>query len=47
MSYSPDRACLWWRGAIYVDKILRGIDPAGQYSCRPNSILLSISGRRN
>jgi putative ABC transport system substrate-binding protein len=28
MSYSPDRADLWRRGAIYVDKILRGIDPA-------------------
>jgi len=28
MSYSPDRADLWRRGALYVDKILRGIDPA-------------------
>ena len=28
MSYSPDRADLWRRGAIYVDKVLRGVDPA-------------------
>jgi ABC-type uncharacterized transport system substrate-binding protein len=28
MSYSPDRADLWRRGATYVDKVLRGIDPA-------------------
>jgi putative ABC transport system substrate-binding protein len=28
MSYSPDRADMWRRGAIYVDKILRGMNPA-------------------
>jgi putative ABC transport system substrate-binding protein len=28
MSYSPDRADLWRRGAIIVDKILRGAKPA-------------------
>jgi putative ABC transport system substrate-binding protein len=28
MSYSPDRADLWRRGAIFVDKILKGVKPA-------------------
>jgi ABC-type uncharacterized transport system substrate-binding protein len=28
MSYSPDRADLWRRGAGYVDKVLRGVKPA-------------------
>jgi putative tryptophan/tyrosine transport system substrate-binding protein len=27
MSYSPDRADLWRRGAIYVDKVLKGARP--------------------
>lgn len=28
MSYSPDRADLWRRGAVFVDKILKGANPA-------------------
>jgi putative ABC transport system substrate-binding protein len=28
MSYSPDRADLWRRGAVIVDKILKGVKPA-------------------
>jgi putative ABC transport system substrate-binding protein len=28
MSYSPDRADLWHRCAVYVDKILKGASPA-------------------
>jgi hypothetical protein len=36
--YSPDRADLWRRGAIYVDKILRGIDPADLPVQQPTQI---------
>jgi len=28
ISYSPDRNDLWRRGAIILDKVLKGIDPA-------------------
>ena len=28
MSFGPDRADLWRRGAIYVDKVLKGVKPA-------------------
>jgi putative tryptophan/tyrosine transport system substrate-binding protein len=27
MSYGPSRSALWWRAAIYVDKILKGTKP--------------------
>jgi putative ABC transport system substrate-binding protein len=28
MSYAPDFREIWWRGAAYVDKILKGASPA-------------------
>jgi putative ABC transport system substrate-binding protein len=43
MSYSPDRADLWRRGAIYVDKILRGIDPADLPVQQPTKFELAIN----
>jgi len=43
MSYSPDRADLWRRGAIYVDKILRGIDPADLPVQQPTKFDLVIN----
>jgi putative ABC transport system substrate-binding protein len=43
MSYSPDRADLWRRGAIYVDKILRGIDPADLPVQQPTKFELVIN----
>jgi putative ABC transport system substrate-binding protein len=43
MSYSPDRADLWRRGATYVDKILRGIDPADLPVQQPTKFDLVIN----
>ena len=43
MSYSPDRADLWRRGAIYVDKVLQGIDPADLPVQQPTKFDLVIN----
>jgi putative ABC transport system substrate-binding protein len=43
MSYSPDRADLWRRGAIIVDKILRGTKPADIPVQQPTKFELFIN----
>jgi putative ABC transport system substrate-binding protein len=43
MSYSPDRANLWRRGADYVDRILRGEKPANLPVQRPTKFEFAIN----
>jgi putative ABC transport system substrate-binding protein len=43
MSYGPDRADLWYRGAAYVDKVLKGADPAGLPVQQPTKYALTIN----
>ena len=43
LSYSPDRADLWRRGATYVDRILKGGNPADLPVQQPIKIDLAIN----
>ena len=43
MSYSPDRADLWRRGAGYVDKVLRGAKPADLAVQQPSKFELVVN----
>ena len=45
LSYSPDRADLWRRGAVYVDRILRGTNPADLPVQQPTKLDLAINLR--
>jgi putative ABC transport system substrate-binding protein len=43
LSYGPDRADLWRRGAIYVDSILKGTNPADLPVQQPTKFHLSVN----
>jgi putative ABC transport system substrate-binding protein len=45
MSYGPDRADLWRRGAIYVDKVLKGASPAELPVEQPTKFELVVNVR--
>jgi putative ABC transport system substrate-binding protein len=45
LSYSPDRADLWRRGAAYVDRLLRGANPADLPVQQPTKFDLAINLR--
>jgi putative tryptophan/tyrosine transport system substrate-binding protein len=43
MSYSPDRVDLWRRGAIFVDKVLKGARPLDLPVQQPTKFELAIN----
>jgi ABC-type uncharacterized transport system substrate-binding protein len=43
MSYSPDRKDLWRRGAIYLDRVLKGASPAELPVEQPAKFELAIN----
>ena len=43
LSYGPDRADLWRRGAIYVDAILKGANPADLPVQQPTKFELVVN----